>query len=230
MAGVCLDALNNPPSKLKLNNLDVDALRLEIRDGTQYMNYVESLNNELTHYALIGPSTNWVFPVIANIIRPQVIIIGNEPDGTGPSSWSMTLDEYIALWNRYAPDLTMYFPTTKLCAAGMVGTTDYLQYCWPYLNPKPQLVNKHYPNNKEEVQQFNVFGVPVIVGEWCWKTASQQEMQDWVHMLNSTTYEHFWFCWSDGMVPGMGLVTPQGRITNTYRRYKNAIHTAKPGI
>lgn len=228
MAGVCLDALNptGSPSNKKLANLGISSSRLEIRKGTQYTDYVNSLYS-LNNYALIGPSTNSMQPELAALkYTPQVIIIGNEPDNDGPSSWTMSPQEYISLWNSLASVLKHNYPTTQLCTAGMLQpTTDYLQQCWSSLIPTPDLVNKHYPNNRDEIVNFQTtFNVPVIVGEWCWKTASQQEMQDWVDMLNNTCYEHFWFCWSDGMVPGMGLVTRTGRITNTYRRYKNAIH------
>lgn len=225
MSGVCLDALNptGSPSRVKLNHLGVDSFRMEIRDSMSWVTYANYLDQYLLHYALVGPSTDNLSDCLEAIEPPYVVIIGNEPDNVGPSSWTMTPEEYLELWNSTAKVVKARDSQILLCAAGMLGDASYLGGIWNRLNPLPDIVNKHYPWDKGDIQQFRMFNRPIIVGEWCYKTATQDEMTDWVGMLNEETSDHCWFCWSNGMVDGMGLVGKTGKPTVAYKRYKRAI-------
>lgn len=105
----------------------------------------------------------------------------------------------------------------------MVGGVDYLEACWPALTRKPDMVNKHYPNSKEELQDYwKLFKRPVMVGEWCYKTATQIQMTDWINILDRYSSHHSWFCLDENMVRHMGLYS-NGRITTAGRRFRRAL-------
>lgn len=215
MRGVCIDVLNRPPSEKTLSQLGATGYRAEIRAGFDYRKLTD-----LQSALLLGPSTTAGAVADINIV-PDLVIIGNEPDGTGPSSWSMTVVEYLGLWNDVAPHIKYRWPRAKLSMAGLLGL-DYLVNCWPAMDPKPDYVNKHYPDNEQQLQEFRRY-TPVIVGEWCWRTAKAQEMIDWEAMLERNTEHSFWFCWSDGMVPSMGLVDKRSSKHAAYWRYQAAL-------
>lgn len=226
--GVCLDALNpsGRPSNTKLHNLGVDSYRMEIRSGDAWLEYYMNIQS-FGQYLLYGPSTEDFVSVLKGLTKrqPEVIILGNEPDSYGDSSWTMSPQQYIDFWNTNAPYVKQLCPSTKLCVAGMLGaTTKYLMSILSHLNPQPDMINKHYPNSQQELNVFQHHArLPLIVGEWCYKTGTQSQVNQWQWVLDQWCISTHWFCWSDAMVPDMGLVSIKGRQLATYRNYKKAI-------
>lgn len=224
MRGVAVDCTNKPPSALQVRHAGLDSIRIEMRNLASFYQYTQKVQGKLNQTWLVGPSTGDVETILTRAQpMPSLVIIGNEPDGApGDSSWAMTPEEYIWLWNSTAPLLKEWSNSCMLATAGMYSK-DYLHSVLPKLNPSPNLVNMHYPAG---IDQFNEFSqdYPCIVGEWCWRNASKREMYDWVvHFLDYYAWDWFWFCWADYMVPNMGLVTAAGNKTKAYYRLKEAV-------
>lgn len=218
MRGVALDA-HNPagrPSVAKLKYLGVTGYRMELRDTPEFLSYYATLR-PLNSAILIGPSTESYDVKLPH--EPDIVIIGNEPDSDGgDSSWSMPPAQYITMYNAVAP----HFPDSAISVAGMLRGTEYLRLVLPELRPKPTYVNCHYPNTELDVTEFRRLG-PTIIGEWAWATGTEEEVVDWQTMLRKHTAHSFWFCWSNGMVPDMGLVSESQQRLPSYYNYQAAL-------
>jgi len=219
MHGVCIDVANpnGRISPARFRSLGVQFVRAELRASQPYQDIPTAL--------LYGPSTEYEFYFRpANLSQKNVlfVIIGNEPDGTGESSWHMTPREYIGLYNRVASSIPDSVP---ICTAGMVGGPEFLARCWPGFVRKPNFVNKHCPNYENQIKVFQLaFNRPVVVGEHCWYTCqSQQEMNGWIDTLSNTTAFASWFCLTDEMVDKFGVYR-NGTLTRAGRYFRNALH------
>lgn len=225
MRGVAVDCTNWPPVPLKLHNAGLDSIRIEMRDLPLFYDYTKRVANYrkgIDQAWLVGPQTGSLVPILANTtVQPSLCIIGNEPDQEGESSWGISPATYISLWDEAAHLLRAKWPNIELATAGM-NRPAYLRSVYPYLNPKPTYVNLHYPSGIDEIQEFSS-GRPIIIGEWCWRTATYKEMLDWETMLEYYTWHSFWFCWGDWMIPDMGLKTTTDRPTRAYYNLKRAI-------
>jgi hypothetical protein len=225
MRGVCVDCTNKPPTLRKLKNAAMNSIRIEMRDLPSFYTYTQALaRNQIEQTWLVGPSTGPLEPILdKTTVRPSLVIIGNEPDvASGGSSWSMSKDEYIHLWAQTAILIRQQWPAMELATAGMYNPA-YLWGVHRWLRPQPTYVNRHYPDSVYDIRRFDEIGQRTIVGEWCWRNATKQEMYDWENMLEYYTWASFWFCWADYMVPDMGLVTATGKTTRAYRYLKEAL-------
>lgn len=218
MHGIAIDVAN-PAGVItpgQYRSLGIDFVRAEMR--------INQIYPDLPTALLYGPSTEvnyfWNAVPYNNMV---MVIIGNEPDGKGASSWKMTPDEYVELYNRIQPQVPQNVP---ICAAGMVNGPTFLQACWSRLNRKPNYVNVHYPNYANDITTFALnFSRPVVVGEWCYFTAqTQQQMDEWVAVLNQTTVYSSWFCLSDEMVKNFGVYR-HGKLTRAGRFFRNSMHS-----
>jgi hypothetical protein len=222
MRGVAVDCTNKPPTWRKLRNAGLYSVRIEMRDLPSFYTYTQELSKHHIEQAwLVGPLTGELESILDKaVVRPSLVIIGNEPDAVGDSSWTMDLADYIHLWTRSATLIRDKWPTVELATAGMYSR-DYLQTVYRYLQPKPIYANRHYPNTVSDIQEFDRVGSGrTIVGEWTWRGATQKQMYDWENMLEYFTWASFWFCWADYMVPGHGLLTQTGEFTKAYRHLK----------
>lgn len=235
LLGPCVDALNEfgRPTPRQLKNLGANAVRMEMRDApNEFLCYYNELNEANVQVALlIGPSTKNVVRTLNDLQHePALVIIGNEPDNLGTSSWTQTPEQYIELYNRNANFVRDKFPNVPLSTAGMFGYESGLQFLdvvLPNLEIHPTYNNRHYPNTSEELQALATqYMIPIIIGEWCWFTGTRQEIIGWQITLSSYAHHSFWFCWSEAMVQDHGLVsapTPTPKPLRTYRYYKAAI-------
>lgn len=227
MRGVAVDCTNRPPTWKSIRLAKLDSVRIEMRDLPSFYNYTSNLalHPTVKQAWLVGPSTESVERVLQNTtVKPALVIIGNEPDIEGDSSWTMSQAEYVQLYNRTASLIRERWQENppELSMAGMY----HQAYAWavrPYLIPTPNYLNLHYPEGIDHLKEFSR-GAPCIVGEWTWRTATSQEMFDWVnHFLNLYAHHWFWFCWADYMVPGHGLMNSRGKPTIAYHRLKQAL-------
>lgn len=219
MRGVCTDALNMPAPPDQLGKLD--SVRVEMRDDEAFYSYVESLAFVgIKRVYLYGPSTTNFKHILQNSPRPDMIILGNEPDGDGDSSWKMSYGRYKNFWRQNAKVAAKYASGVPLCAAGLINGAGFLEPIWDQLVPTPDMVNIHYPADEAAMISMRLYGTPVVVGEWCWNGATQEQMKSWEGSLERYTDHSFWFCWAD---PDMGLVGPTGYKKNNYRRLQKAI-------
>lgn len=226
MFGVALDAMNlaGRASPQLLHSIGVTGYRMELRAEPPFWTYYSTLKT-FNSALLIGPSSKFIEEGLQQLRSqpPNTIIIGNEPDGQpDSSSWAMTPQEYATLYNLWAPKIRFYLPKTRICTAGMIGDTTYLSKIWLDLDIKPDRVNKHYPDNTQELRDFEVLsGVPCIIGEWCYYTANTlEEMKDWTQQIYY--YDNYWFCLSNQMVQDYGLRS-HDKYTKAGRLYRQAI-------
>lgn len=223
MRGVAVDCTNRPPTWRSIRLARLDAIRIEMRDLPEFYAYTAGLHANVKQAWLVGPSTESVEAILLHpTIKPSLVIIGNEPDLEGDSSWTMPKEEYVALYNETAALIRYKWPDMELAMAGMYSQA----YAWsvrPYLTPRPNYLNMHYPAGIDQFQEFSR-GSPCIVGEWTWRNATEQEMHDWVvHFLDYYSYHWYWFCWADYMVPGHGLKLANGKPTQAYHHLKKAL-------
>lgn len=227
MRGVCVDINNRPPTAKQLHALGADGVRIEVRAGPKFAKYVTMLAHEGIQLAYLwGPSTDLPLEHMSTLIIPDLLIIGNEPDGIGPSSWKMTLLEYCAFYNAIvAAARNSTWDNVPISTAGMISGVQYLKFCWDRLRIKPNVVNVHYPD-ATTIQDFkDTFGGRgVIVGETCYETGTKQEIIEWQKVLNATTESSFWFQWID--FPGWtgSLYSIKGKPKSLYYSYKAALH------
>jgi hypothetical protein len=166
----------------------------------------------------------------------DAVQIGNEPDLTSDSSWTMDQDTFVQ-WGRLARSA---FPQTPLVAGGLAsGQPSWLDgvdlewadaiACHPYLKDAPN------PDDLEDledvpilIERYRAFGKPVLVTEWGWwgedEARGAEEIGEMINWAAHTDLikGFFYFCWSDAMVPPFGLFGPRGRrkpAVTAFERY-----------
>lgn len=224
MRGVSVDCTNplGRPSPLRLGRLGVDSVRLEARHLSSFYGYYDRLTAEGIQVALlIGPDTEDAQTILSSV-NPSLIIVGNEPDGPpDSSSWVMPPSQYEDLWGTIAWLAPEGVP---LCTAGMFYGPEYLEQC--SLLPAPSYYNKHYPSSQDDLAAFADLG-PLVIGEWCYRTGSQQQVIEWQHTLSNYAEHTFYFCWSDSMAYRMGLMDKRDKQKlGAYYHYKAALELA----
>jgi hypothetical protein len=228
MRGVCVDINNHPPTVKQLHALGADGVRIEIRAGEAFAKYTQELHEAGIQLAYLwGPSTDLPLNELDTLLAPDLLIIGNEPDGAADGmSWKMTILEYCALYNQVvaAVRTSLSWCNVPISTAGMISGTQYLNFCWDRLHIKPTVVNVHYPNDARVIQDFAaVFQRGVIVGETCYETGTRKEIKEWQQVLNDYTESSFWFQWID--FPGWtgSLYNMANKPKSLYYSYKAAL-------
>jgi hypothetical protein len=147
--------------------------------------------------------------------------IGNEPDLESPSSWSMTVEDLVALGHV----ARAYLPGRTIIAAGLAsGQPSYLtgqDISWcdaiavhPYL--KDMTPDNDLPDVDELVAAYQQLGKPVWITEWGWwgddETRGAAEVADVVTWAAATDQigAYFHFCADDAMVAPFGLYRADG--------------------
>jgi hypothetical protein len=168
---------------------------------------------------------------------PDVYQVGNEPDGDGVSSWKMDQDAYTQLWNTYAAELDAPVIAAGLCSGDPTG---WLGDLVSNLQPPPRALAVHpYGATADDASAlfdaFAQFSLPLWLTEWNLlpRDWSDQETETdltavW-EVFNSRAEAAFWFCWSDGMVSGLGLLDAQGEPKPSYADLAQSMATASLG-
>lgn len=139
-------------------------------------------------------------------------ILGNEPDGQPPSSWIMSPTQWAAFHQVNAAKVRQYSPNSMVATAGLCsGNPDWAK---PVINNLSyDLLNIHLyagdaENKRELLSAYRALrGDVLMVGEWYWEAAG---IPPYVKMLDEECFASQWFCWSDGMVDGFGLLRKNG--------------------
>lgn len=122
--------------------------------------------------------------------------VGNEMDGSGPASWTMTPAEYADLWWR-SRVLHGRRWVGGLCSGDVVRARDYVQPDMYGLGVHIYTLNPAYAQAK--VQEYQSFG-RVWVGET--HPADGYKLSDYIWPAGVNVTD---FCYSNAMVPGLGL-------------------------
>lgn len=147
----------------------------------------ESINNDWNQLAFFS---NWGPPNFD-------IIIGNEPDSNGPASWTMTPDEYNALWhatdNYDAPRWI-----AGMASGDVARAAEYVQRAPGAAGLMIHLYGLSPTQATKKVTEYKKLGLPVRIGEW-------HAAQGFRHTSYSFAVPANDFCLSDAMVAGSGL-------------------------
>lgn len=179
----------------------------------------------------------------------DIVVMGNEPDGKGPSSWKLTKAEYQRLLDLGRK----YFKTSKLCMASLVsGTTAMLDgldasgYTYgaynPYgKNPYPDWPSEDWgtgpliPLHTLYIDAYKKLGIEqLIIGEFGIEILSESEQADYYGRMISCVqrldglYAALVFCWTDAMVPGFGMIRTDGTLKPSMEAYYSRLGGAKP--
>lgn len=147
-----------------------------------------------------------------NHLEPDLVIIGNEPDGGPPSSWVMTQDEYKELWAVHS---VLY--SCPLVAAGSAsGDPAWWDSVMPLEGCTAMNVHPYGKTPQETAELVTAyqlrFNLLTHIGEW---NRPAEEIDEYLAILNKDNRILSWFCWSDTMVPGYGLL----EYEDGYRRF-----------
>lgn len=162
-------------------------------------------------------------------ILPQahILQVGNEADLTSPAPDHMSSTKYVDLWALYTEtytDLNVRWYTAGFASGDPAYWDRVINGIVRRGLRRPDAVAVH-PYGKSPIAASNLLDdywnvtseIPVAVTEW-WRPASAAHIWSFQDMLNNTndgraTVWNSWFCWSNGMVPGFGLVDTNGQPT-----------------
>jgi hypothetical protein len=139
--------------------------------------------------------------------------IGNEPDLSSPSSWTRTPSEYIEDWRIYRDT----YPNLPMISAGFAsGIVSYYQQVAPYLHNCAAVAVHPYAKNPTEahalLQQYRAVRSDLALWATEWNRDTDQVVA-FGRMLKVSADAAFWFCATNDMVAGMGLLgTPREQM------------------
>lgn len=197
------------PSAELLQRLGVDMVRLTSRDSDAVRDYIRMLHvYTIRTLAIITDESHGHLVDGADVYQ-----IGNEPDLNSPSSETLTPDQYVERWRIYRET----FPDVPMIAAGLAsGQVSYWQNVGPRLVGQVNAVAVH-PYAKTAAQAQTLLRaykavrpeLALWVTEWF---RDPNQVAPFQHMLRAEADAGFWFCATDGMVDGMGLMTADFRL------------------
>lgn len=158
---------------------------------------------------------------------------GNEPDGTGESSWAMSQDEFVALGRQ----LRTTFPNTPIVAGGLCSghpswldgvPLDWCDYLGLHLYLKNAIPNDDLTDIWDTIAQYSRFGKPIVLSEWGWwgdnEDRASIEVESMITWVGHTDIidSLFYFCHSDRMVAPFGLYDSNLNIKSRGEAFINA--------
>ena len=222
MQSVNVDPLNpaGSPSPAALHDLGVGGVRLVLRPAC--LPYIETMR--ASGLGVLGVIANESGDPEQYISWPvSMLQVGNEMDGSGPSSWTMTPAEFYALWYWCAE----LFPNVPriiggLCSGSVARGEQYLAVegaagfaVHPYgrdASSASDLIAAY----REVTGYRNVY-----ITEW---NRPADQIAEYVAMLERETAGGWWFCHSDGMVYPYGLVTALQEPKPEYHELRRVLH------
>jgi hypothetical protein len=164
------------------------------------------------------PPSREVMERIARRMSPTLWVIGNEFDAgvlpeESPSSWVQTPEEFEAMYGLVCRAIHHVSPRARCVLGGSVSGQPgvWLKYVeaversgLPIDGYDVHPYNKTAEEARDLLAQYQKLrpALPLYVFEW-WRP--WHEVAEFHAMLDETAKAHTWFCYSDGMVTGMGL-------------------------
>lgn len=163
------------------------------------------------------------------------VAVGNEPDDPGASSWHMPPAEFLALVAECSALIRQRCPRAKIVGGGLSsGQSEWLAPIVRDLRPLIDAQDCHpYAKSSSEaaalLQAYSaVLGdLPLVVLEW---NRPRDEIDGFLRMLSQTTLAAAFFCWSDGMVDGFGLVDRRGNPKHELGAMQAALMALPPPV
>jgi hypothetical protein len=177
----------------------------------------------------------------ARTIRSDCWQIGNEPDLVSPSSWTMAPAAYAALAHECADGIRSSDPASTVVAAGLAsGDPTWLDECGDLpvdgiaVHPYGQRSESTWPapnwgfgNVGDLLDRYAAHAKPLWITEFGTDDASVHA--DYYARLYLAVAQRadvaaaLAFCYSDGMVPGFGLVDTAGNRKPAFDRLAEAV-------
>ena len=210
-----VDPHNRPRDPAQIRAEGFDGVRFTMLDDAICRNYAAACKQ--AGLVVLGIETKDSAGFVLPVELVDVVEVGNEPDGTGPSSWTRSTDEFAA-------DLRIYrgtFPAHVMISGGLVsGDPGYLATAaatgaldgyagigvHPYAKPADQAAALL-------ARYAAVAPLPLVVSEWNRPAA---EIPGFVAMLAGAARQAYWFCDGDWMVDGFGLFDAGGNQKPEY--------------
>lgn len=193
-----------PPFSIDLWSAGYTGVRLVSRDDSTVRKFASDCQTDgLMVLAMIGQQSDGFMMPEADVYQ-----IGNEPDSTGPASWTRTPVEYAEDWRIYRET----YPGFTMIAAGLAsGRVTWWNQLWSQTIGLPgcdgMAIHPYGRSASQAASLINAYtkhGLPVWITEW---NRPDHEVAAYAAMLRSapSVAMSAYFCWSDGMVPGFGI-------------------------
>ncbi len=211
LAGVNVDPENpgGRPTPVRLRRLGATWVRLVARDTAAIHEYVDDCHTAgLNVLSVVArESAGYILP------GADMHQIGNEPDQNGPSSWTRTPAEYIEDWRIYRDT----YPDLPMIAAGLAsGNVAWWQQVAPSVQGCAAVAVHPYNRSATSAQTLLTAYRKVRPDMAIWVTEWFRELDQivpFLRMLRTQSEAAFWFCSTEAMVSGMGLLnTPREQM------------------
>lgn len=205
MRALCVDPLN-PAGDIDptaLTQLGFNAARVVLRSDPHVRAYIDlSHSVGVNVWGVVTPESG--DPELYHGWPIDLAIVGNEMDTTGPSSSTMTPPEFYALWYRCVE----VFRHVPKYVGGMASGHVYLAEPYVYVEDAAGMCVHPYNKNTTQaralLQAYKIaYGLPIIVDEW---NRPAEEIAEFMAMLDAETAGHAWYCATQGMTEGFGLL------------------------
>src|SRR5436853_4990653 len=190
-------------SPAQLLKLGARGVRLVSGNNPALVRYVDALHQAgIRALAVIAQESQGYLLPNADIYQ-----IGNEPDVTSGSSWTMTPDQYVEMFRIYRDT----YPDFPMIAAGLAsGNIDWWKQVGPRLKGCAAVAVHPYAKTAIQAQIMLRWykavrpDLALWISEW-WRP--DNEVVSFARMLRQEADAAFWFCANDAMVSGMGLLS-----------------------
>lgn len=252
MRGIAVDALNslNRPTVRQLRAIGADGVRLVYFDDPAWLAYYKAVRKAGLSVAVVLTGESFGEDYAETAERyveavgsdpPVLTLLLNEPNAPAgsASSWVLGAGAAARIWDSVAPVILRDVGPVYL--GGILGpiadpaVASWLDRFLSAVMTAPSGIDIHYPDSEADVAAWaqwtrTVLGGGLSVMEWCWSGAHvpRQDVVDWQRMLSRYATHTAWFCWSNSVVPGMGLVGAGGRKLKSWGDYREALLTAPP--
>ena len=154
-------------------------------------------------------NTSYQAFIYAESLRPDAVQIGNEPDCEGPSSWTMSQEDYAELVYRCRAGVQVASKSIPLVGAGLAsGQPDWWRTLADPPLPLDALACHPYGKTADEARSLiraykSISRLPTWVTEW---NRPADEIAGFVSMLQQEAEVSCWFAATNGMENGFGLL------------------------
>jgi len=140
----------------------------------------------------------------------------------------MAPDEYVALWKDAASEIREAAPEARIYVGGLFKRADWIRPILDRLDPVPDGIDLHYPDDEDALRSAAELGLPLSVMEWNYvgRRVTAKDVAGWIEVLERWCADWGWYCWKDGSY--MGLVGPSDRPRKSWRDLRDALRLLGP--
>lgn len=240
LPALCVDPLNpaGRPTPANLALYGFRGVRHVFQDRSEWHSYHQAVKRAGLTSIVTLARESFALSRADTIARLPVdcdwVVIGNEPDDPGESSWHMPPAEFLALAAECSALIRQRCPGAKIVGGGLSsGQPGWLTPIVRDLKPliDAQDVHPYAKTASEAAALLRAYsaitgGIPLVVLEW---NRPRDEIDGFLKMLAQTTEAGAFFCWSDGMVENFGLADRRGNPKQELGAMQAALMALPPG-